>query len=102
MGYFTYSLTVQTMEIRFEGPHYYCDADEAGFFELMYSLPEYIEVIGMGRELVLKLEDPVSYESSIQLLTMFHRWGIDKDVLTPLKTKENENNDLWNKSVKYV
>ena len=90
------------MEVRFEGPHYYCEADEAGFFDLMYSLPEYVEVIGQGRELILRLKEPVSYESSIQLLTMFHRWNIDKDVLIPLKTKENENNELWKNEVKYV
>ena len=90
------------MEIRFEGPHYYCEADEAGFFDLMYSLPEYVEVIGQGRELILRLKEPVSYESSIQLLTMFLRWDIDKDALMPLKTKQNENNELWKKEVKYV
>lgn len=95
-------LTVQTMEIIFEGPHYYCEADENGFFELLYSLPEYVEVIGKGRELFLTLEEPVSYESSNQLLTMFYRWDIDRDVLLPLKTKDNENNELWGKKTKYV
>ena len=83
------------MEIIFEGPIFFAQEDENHFFEWLYSLPAYKEIVGSGVNLTLELNDPVDDDSILQLLIIFRRWCIDTNALFPLKRESNENLILW-------
>jgi hypothetical protein len=83
------------MDIVFKGPTFYCQEDESVFFNWVHSLPEHVELVGKSRDLHLSLNEPVSEESVIQLLTVFRRWGIETTALKKLKSKENKDHHLW-------
>ena len=83
------------MDIVFKGPTFYCQEDEAAFFNWVQSLPEYVDLVGNVRDLHLSLKEPVSEESVIQLLTVFSRWGIESKALKKMKSKENQDHYLW-------
>ena len=72
------------MEIVFKGPTFYCQEDEEHFFNWLYSIPAFKEVVGQGIELRLSLDEEVDQNSLEQLLVVFKRWELDLKSLKPL------------------
>lgn len=83
------------MDICFEGPNFFGQADEDLFFSVLYRLPAYQGVTGSGREVTLALQHPVDTESADQLLSLFLRWEIDARALLHLRPVDSANSRLW-------
>ena len=83
------------MIITFNGPTFFASEDEDHFFGWIYSLPEYVQVVGAGRELDLELSSPVSDGTVLQLLVLFRRWCIDPTALLPLRSAATSDCVLW-------
>ena len=75
------ALTVPMKEITFPGPTFVDAEDEDKFFGRLYSLPGYLNVVGMLRKLTLSLEEPIGEDCAKELREIFQKWGIDEDVL---------------------
>lgn len=73
------------MEIVFKGPTFYCQEDEEHFFNWLYSIPAFNEVVGQGLELHLFLDEEVDQNSLEQILVVFKRWELEIESLSPLK-----------------
>lgn len=74
------------MEIVFEGPWFSSQEDEDNFFELLYKLPQYSNIVGGGTLLYLQLKLPIEKETVLGLLQIFHQWGIENNSLVGLKS----------------
>jgi hypothetical protein len=75
------SSSVESVDIVFPSPVFFCPEDEDRFFEWIHSLPAYESILGKGTELTLRLRDPVDAGSSRQLRTVFRRWELDSSLL---------------------
>jgi len=62
-------------EIVIEGPIFYGEEDENLFFQCIYDLPNFIEVIGKGKQLKISFSAPVSIKARDQLEALCHRWN---------------------------
>lgn len=83
------------MIVSFKGPTFFVPEDEDRFFNWLYSLSEYKNILGAGTTLDLELVSPVSADTARQLLVVFRRWGIDPSPLTSLRSAETDNFVLW-------
>jgi hypothetical protein len=83
------------MNLTFEGPTFFGQADEDLFFSVLYRLPAYQNVTGSGLDLHLTLKDPIDTESADQLLSLFLRWGIDTGALLHLRPANSATPRLW-------
>jgi len=88
------------MEVIIEGPSFYDQEDENIFFNCLYSLPEYEEVIGKGLNLHIKLKESVSDETIKQLVIICRRWKINIQPLKTLHRSSNSKLSLWEHEVK--
>jgi hypothetical protein len=73
------------MEIVFKGPTFYCQEDEEHFFNWLYSIPAFKEIVGQGFELHLSLKEEVDQKSLEQLIVIFKRWEVETKALLSLK-----------------
>jgi len=83
------------MDITINGPTFYHEEDENLFFSAIYQLPNFKEVIGVGRELKISFTQNVSNEAVMQLLVLCRRWGIEIKPLNMFKNEINSNSTLW-------
>jgi hypothetical protein len=83
------------MEIVFKGPTFYCKEDEDQFFNWLYSIPAFKEVVGQGVELHLSLKEEVDQNSLEQLLVIFKRWELEIKSLSQLRELALKSNLPW-------
>ncbi len=77
---------IDMMEIVFEGPWFSSQEDEDNFFEKLYKLPQYSNVVGRRTQLYLELKLPLEKETVLGLLQVFHQWKIETNTLVGLKS----------------
>jgi len=86
-------------ELILRGPTFYSQEDEDIFFKLLYALPEFEEVTGKGRNLHIKLKEPVSNESIKQMIIICRRWKIEIEPLKIFLRPSNKDFLLWNRCI---
>ena len=57
-----------------EGPVFYGEEDENIFFQCIYSLPDFKEVVGAGTELTIKFGVTASDEAKEKVEVLCRRW----------------------------
>lgn len=63
--------------ITIKSPTFYSQEDEEIFFQCIYNLPEYKEVIGVGAHLKIVFNSATSSEAKNHLDAICIRWKID-------------------------
>ena len=62
-------------ELIIKGPTFYSQEDENLFFQAIYNLPNYIEVIGRGRELKISFDASISTKTRKEVEVLCRRWS---------------------------
>jgi len=65
------------MEVIIKGPTFNSPEDENVFFNCIYALPNFKEVIGSGHKLHIKFKQPACYEALDQLAVICKRWDVN-------------------------
>lgn len=60
-----------------DGPRFYSNADENMFFNAIYTMPSYTEIIGSGRGLYLYCKDDITKEEVIFLTDLLKRYDME-------------------------
>lgn len=70
------------MVIEIAGPVFKCSEDENIFFERIYALPGYKEVVGRGRNLYLTIKDLSGKEIAQELREICNIWNTSFTVVS--------------------
>ena len=84
---------------------FYSQIDETQFFDWLDRVESIVDIRGMGDSIKLMVEEPISDDGLRELLSVFHRYKVEKKQLRQFETNSNRHwfaknvNAYWHKDV---